>query len=348
MKPTALLLFLACCQFSFSQYTFTGVLPLEHAHQMVSLSLVEDYRQTERVYANQIIQKTKADALGNFIFNGDHLSNQNRIYRIHFDTCSNLDTDKTHFLGACNTGQQVLFIANNNDHVIFPILTNDQALCAITATNEVSPILLEIDGLKEEMILDFMDSPSAMDRQLKFKKWFSTLHEYALRTKEPLTELYIHGFLTDRTNETYAYYLKDVETNSYYGQLASRLEHTYPDASFTRQYQNELKADRVYGTANDRNPKTRFWPYLFWGGILFLLIQVAYFKFKRKRYRKKRNPFDSLTAQERTIMAKISEGKTNKEIAAELFISLSTVKTHINNLYRKLEVSSRDDIKALF
>jgi len=31
-----------------------------------------------------------------------------------------------------------------------------------------------------------------------------------------------------------------------------------------------------------------------------------------------------------------------------LFISLSTVKTHINNLYKKLDVTSREDIKQLF
>ena len=40
--------------------------------------------------------------------------------------------------------------------------------------------------------------------------------------------------------------------------------------------------------------------------------------------------------------------KTNKEIASELFISLSTVKTHINNLNKKLNVTSRKELKRLF
>ena len=39
--------------------------------------------------------------------------------------------------------------------------------------------------------------------------------------------------------------------------------------------------------------------------------------------------------------------KTNKEIGSELFISVSTVKTHINNLYKKLNVTSRDEVKNL-
>ncbi len=117
---------------------------------------------------------------------------------------------------------------------------------------------------------------------------------------------------------------------------------------FTSQYQNELKADKLF--KNDLVPKSRssFWPYLLWGGILFLIIQVAYFNNKKQRRKEKKNPFDTLTAQERTVMVKISEGKSNKEIASELFISLSTVKSHINNLYKKLDVSSREELIGLF
>ncbi len=37
----------------------------------------------------------------------------------------------------------------------------------------------------------------------------------------------------------------------------------------------------------------------------------------------------------------IAHGKANKQIARELFVAMSTVKTHVNNLYRKLNVSSR-------
>jgi ATP/maltotriose-dependent transcriptional regulator MalT len=41
------------------------------------------------------------------------------------------------------------------------------------------------------------------------------------------------------------------------------------------------------------------------------------------------------------VLALIAAGKSNVEIASSLFVSLSTVKTHINNLYRKLEARSR-------
>jgi DNA-binding CsgD family transcriptional regulator len=53
-----------------------------------------------------------------------------------------------------------------------------------------------------------------------------------------------------------------------------------------------------------------------------------------------------ITDREREIIQKVIEGKSNADIAGELFISLATVKTHLHNIYRKLEVDSRYDLLA--
>jgi LuxR family transcriptional regulator, maltose regulon positive regulatory protein len=55
---------------------------------------------------------------------------------------------------------------------------------------------------------------------------------------------------------------------------------------------------------------------------------------------------DSLSEREMEVLALISAGSSNGEIAARLFVSTSTVKTHINNLYRKLEARSRTQAVA--
>ncbi|MCZ2990436.1 response regulator transcription factor, partial [Acinetobacter baumannii] len=41
------------------------------------------------------------------------------------------------------------------------------------------------------------------------------------------------------------------------------------------------------------------------------------------------------------ILLLIAEGKSNQEIADELFIALKTVKTHVSNILNKLNVSDR-------
>jgi LuxR family transcriptional regulator, maltose regulon positive regulatory protein len=50
---------------------------------------------------------------------------------------------------------------------------------------------------------------------------------------------------------------------------------------------------------------------------------------------------EPLSARETEVLALMAAGESNGEIAGRLFISVTTVKTHVNNLYRKLGTSSR-------
>ncbi len=58
------------------------------------------------------------------------------------------------------------------------------------------------------------------------------------------------------------------------------------------------------------------------------------------------NPNSPLTKRETTILQLISEGKTYTQISEELFISKETAKTHIKNIYSKLQVNSKSEAIA--
>ena len=45
--------------------------------------------------------------------------------------------------------------------------------------------------------------------------------------------------------------------------------------------------------------------------------------------------------REYEVLVKIAEGQSNQEIAESLYISLSTVKSHVSNIYEKLQVKRR-------
>jgi len=50
-----------------------------------------------------------------------------------------------------------------------------------------------------------------------------------------------------------------------------------------------------------------------------------------------------ITDSELRVLRALAQGKSNKQIAAELFITEQTVKFHLTNIYRKLDVSNRTE-----
>jgi DNA-binding NarL/FixJ family response regulator len=55
---------------------------------------------------------------------------------------------------------------------------------------------------------------------------------------------------------------------------------------------------------------------------------------------------DPLSPRELDVVRAVARGRTNAEIAAELFVSLSTVKTHLTNVQSKLSARNRVEIAA--
>lgn len=84
-----------------------------------------------------------------------------------------------------------------------------------------------------------------------------------------------------------------------------------------------------------------------WARIEYSKVRVLMDKLQAKETEKEtslQNRLNQLSFKEKEVLNHILEGKSNKEICATLFIEHSTLKSHINHIYKKLEVNSRKEI----
>lgn len=100
----------------------------------------------------------------------------------------------------------------------------------------------------------------------------------------------------------------------------------------------ETKAEKIYETINET---------LNGGAVMSPSIALkALQALKRSNLSipVKANNSSELTDREIEVLEYLSEGYTNKRIAEVLFISSFTVKRHIENIYRKLQVQNRVEL----
>ncbi|MBK8110801.1 MAG: helix-turn-helix transcriptional regulator [Saprospiraceae bacterium] len=102
-------------------------------------------------------------------------------------------------------------------------------------------------------------------------------------------------------------------------------------------------------------------------GLLFLMVVVStflislYFKITSRRISSlsiqireqskiksdgNNAQIDELSGRQKEVYDLIISGKKNKEIINELFIEQSTLKSHINQIYKKLNIKSRRELKS--
>jgi DNA-binding CsgD family transcriptional regulator len=80
------------------------------------------------------------------------------------------------------------------------------------------------------------------------------------------------------------------------------------------------------------------------GRALSLESAVSYARRRRASHRRAVSGWDSLTPSEREVAALVCERLTNGEIAQRLFVSTTTVKSHLTRIFTKLDVTNRREL----
>ncbi len=182
----------------------------------------------------------------------------------------------------------------------------------------------------------------------KFESQFKKLHDsfdteqYLLRTKgyiKDSLQILLVKLISIKKLDDKKLLDKDIkEHTEYYTDLLQELKSSEIDPSLFLYLENKLSI-----LSKEKTSKKYTFSLLL-NGIAFLVIIILAILFIRSRKRSQRNLTIPLSKQENTIKELIISGKSNKEIANELFISISTVKTHISNIYSKLNISNRKEL----
>ncbi|WP_319589626.1 helix-turn-helix transcriptional regulator [uncultured Draconibacterium sp.] len=293
-----------------------------------------------------IIAETFINPNGSFEINTQSVPNDQRFYRLYLVQGDNASVE---------------FSATQNKNY-FHLLLNRQSQVELSATTQNNSLeVVQLDGSDDtKAIFDFDEKFREQNRELsgELPKAQSTFLSQELET-------FIHSVVADARNPyvgLYAiYHIEDKETDflrnsDFYFNFQKRLEDELPVTPYTEAYSELL--DELVGFREfvcempGVQPKWKDWLMIIEAVIIliFLVILIGFYK-QLKKMRKRENDstnnlkplYEGLTLKQQEILSLLAAGKTNKEIAQELFVELSTVKTHINNIYRQLGVSNRKE-----
>lgn len=179
-------------------------------------------------------------------------------------------------------------------------------------------------------------------KHLKYNTTEDYLHKIRIYSKDSLKTLAIKLLSIKELNEK-KLLQKDISLNSeYYIRLLDELKSSEINNLEYFFLEKELI---TYNLINVKKKQTISIVVNFIFGIVILILIYTIYSIKSK---KRLTIIEELSNQEMKIKKHIIEGKSNKEIAEELFISLNTVKTHITNIYNKLNISTRKELISKF
>ena len=343
-RLTRLLLICTCLFFasnSFGKYRIEGKINLgEEWQPKVFMAMVEKLSDYYRASPDLIVDIAVVNEDGSFVLEGKQLPEENRFYRLYLMKEQNTDYD------AC------LYVGGDDHNFIHLILNNHSALEIIADSSYYSPFgNYQVKGSIDNQLmreLARMVYPSFYFYQIRFPSVLKLteerlFHDLKLFTDTCSSDMAALAAMANIDMEVYY-----EEDPNFFKRFATRLEKALPGDVYTENFQRKLH----YFEPIVRAPDWLIAVVILQGLLIcLLLLRLLQLGKSSKTALAEAAPslatIEKLTAKEQEILDLILAGKSNKEIASSLFIEVSTVKTHINKIYGKLNVKSRREVMDL-
>lgn len=290
---------------------------------VVYLSLIPDFDKMYTMTYEMILDTAKIDKNGAFKFNTHYLPDGDNLLRVHL--CKKYSPPASLIIGG-NDENHFFIIANNKSQVFIRDTIESGLFKDIKFEGYFPNIMLQ----QIDAISNYLDTTNFNGSQIKIElirnAIFEKLRHYADTCSNPIVSIYA---LYKSKFE------KDYTVNQlYYKNFLSKWKRER--SSYFIEFRKKIPAFENRG----------LWLQLLIASsclIIGFLLALAYYKFIKKN----QNPLRNLSIQERKIFSLLLEGKSNKEISDTLNIGLSTVKSHVNSIFSKLDINSRKDVLNL-
>lgn len=321
MKIISLFVFVVICNLQlFSQNTVSGYVNMEAPESTGQQVILTELTPAGNPDPDEVISTAEIQEDGFFVFEDSNFSEKDEAYAVQVkgrtsEGKKQLDTIISDFRSFILSNKDTLFFHKGNE------------LFSEYSTNS------EAD--KEWQKLKQYELKANSQVQISPDEYATETRNY---TKDSLQILMVKLF-SIQTLDQKKLLDKDIKENpDFYLDLLKKLQQSDLEPASYAYLENKIR--KTHQDIIGRKYKiSMVLNFLGFSGIVGLLFVVF-----RMRKNSEKTASVPLSKQEATVKNLIMQGKTNKEIAAELFISISTVKTHTSNIYSKLNVSNRKEL----
>lgn len=284
----------------------------------VSFTFINNLKDFFELGRDMVIRRQKVNSDGSFMFKGDELSTRNRFYRLSFSEGKNV----IEYTTGKNRNNVCLYMNNESQISINARLEGTLIKkLNIHEKGDINNVISDLD-VKVQSYIDklFTNEHTLAQQRMIRGKAQDFISNYVDTCNYPILKYYLYSYVKGY----------DLIVDNLPEQHVKRImKKNFPKSIYTKELVNRAKLED-YSTP---------WYYWFITSSFMIYSIIISFLFFRKNETPIQKPL--LTVKEKSILKYISDGMLNKEIAEKMSIETTTVKSHISNLYKKLNIKNR-------
>ena len=297
---------------------------------IIYLSAINSLSQLNTASEEFIINFARIDEDGRFNLSGNNLPEEDRLYRLHL--VKKGDPASTIIIGGKDENH-IHFIMNGTSHITGATVKNGYLFSDyIFEGHPANDLLVDLRNLVKES-KNPGGYPSETNREYQLNLYYDRLRSFADTCDHSLVSLLALQEIDIGQDFT--------GNRKFYSTLTSKLM-----SMASSPYIDEF-LEQIAFLEFQTKPFVKTW--LLAISAILVLGSILLFGHKRRQRKMSGTNQDldelekSLSYREQRILNLIVNGKSNKEISQLLHIEVSTVKSHIRNIYSKLNIRSRKE-----